>query len=97
MALSQPTPSAIEDCVPGLIEAAECLRRFEHNVAGVEQNCLAELRALNREITGARRLMKHGADFYQGWARVLGAASGGYTPAGEATPITSASKILIRG
>lgn len=95
--MSSPTPEAIEECLPGLAEAAECLRRTESGEGAGDGGILFELHALRRELAGAKKLIERGAAFYQGWANVLGAASAGYTPSGEAAAIPAAQKISIRG
>jgi len=42
-----------------------------------------ELGALRNELRIVNRLIEHGAAYYQGWAKLLGAAAGGYMPTGR--------------
>lgn len=96
-ALSRPTPAGIEECLPGLAEAVDCLRRVETNLSTATPQEILEIRALSSGLKGARRLIDRGAAFYKGWANVLGAASAGYTPDGAAAPIPAEGKVLVRG
>lgn len=96
-ALSAPTPQAIEECLPGLMDAAECLKRVQSEIAqGGGHDIAFELHSLKRDLAGAKRLIGQGAAFYRGWANTLGAAAG-YTASGEAAPISAARKISVRG
>jgi hypothetical protein len=56
-----------------------------------------ELAALRDDLTVATRLAGNGAEFCLGLARLLGAASGGYTPGGEGAPLRPAGGLLVRG
>jgi len=97
-ALIAPTPESIEECLPGLAEAADLLGRVQQELAeGGPRDIVLEIHALRREIAGLKRLIGGGAAFYRGWARLLGAAAGGYTPSGEAAPVVPAQSISIRG
>jgi len=95
-ALAAPTPQTIEECLPGLVEAAGCLERVQKAVAAGDRDIVFELRALERDLAGARQLIARGAAFYRGWANVLGSAAG-YTPSGEATALPAAGKISVQG
>ncbi len=96
-ALASPTPEAIEECLPGLAEASECLARVPHQIAAGDRDLVFELDALKRELAGARRLIERGAWFYRGWANVLGSAAAGYTPSGEAAAAPASRTISIQG
>jgi hypothetical protein len=97
-ALLTPTPEAIEQCLPGLAEAAGLLSHVQRDLAaGGERDILSELHSLRRELSALARLIAHGAEFYRGWAALLGAATGGYMPSGEAVPVSPAGKISIQG
>jgi hypothetical protein len=98
-ALLNPTPEAIEECLPGLAEAADMLGRVQQDLAaGAERhNIFMDMQALRRELAELNQLIVRGAGFYGGWAKLLGAATGGYMASGEAAPVKPASKIFIRG
>jgi len=97
-ALAAPTPQSIYECLPGLAEAAECLARAQTEIAQSRGGGhVFEIYALKRELGKARKLIEQGAVFYQGWARMLGAAASGYTASGEAGPVRAAGQISIRG
>lgn len=97
-ALIAPTPESIEQCLPGLAEATDLLTRVQRELAaGGPRDIVLELHALRREISGLKRLIARGAIFYRGWARLLGAAAGGYTPNGEPAAMAPAGSISIRG
>ncbi len=98
-ALLNPTPEAIEECLPGLAEAADLLGRVQQDLAaGAERhNIFMDMQALRRELAELNRLIVRGAGFYGGWAKLLGAATGGYVASGEAAPVKPAGTISIRG
>jgi hypothetical protein len=98
-ALLAPTPEAIEQCLPGLAEAADLLGRVQQDLAagGERHNILMDVYALNRELGAVHQLIARGAGFYSGWAKLLGAATAGYMPSGEAAPVMPSGKISIRG
>jgi hypothetical protein len=81
-ALLSPSPEEIERCLPGLEEAVRCLTGSEK-----EPPDAAACRALRNELRIVSRLIEHGTAFCQGWAKLLGAATAGYLPTGEAAPI----------
>jgi hypothetical protein len=96
-ALSAPTPESIEDCLPGLIEAAESLGRVQNDIRehGADE-FLFDLHALQRDLRISRQLIERGAAFYRGWAGILAAASAGYTSSGEPRPMEPTGTISIR-
>ena len=99
-ALVSPSPEEIERFLPALVEAAACLGSVQHEIetssTGVPE-LREELHALKSELALVQRLIEHGATFYQGWARLLGSATGGYTPSGESAPLTGARTISAQG
>jgi hypothetical protein len=91
-ALESPSPEEIERLLPRLAEAAASVAAAEPRA-----QLLQEIEALQHEIRVVRRMLEHGAAFYQGLARLLGAATAGYTPAGESAPLTAAPTISTQG
>jgi hypothetical protein len=55
------------------------------------------LKSLKSDLRAAVNLIEHGAAFYRGWARLLGAASAGYTPSGEAVPLAAPGSVSVAG
>jgi hypothetical protein len=98
-ALLAPTPEAIEQCLPGLAEAADLLGRVQQDLAaGAERhNLLMDVYALKRELGAVHQLIAQGAGFYRGWATLLGAATVGYVANGEAATVAPSGTISIRG
>ena len=92
-ALMSPSPDEIEKCLPALAEAAGCLS----SVTREQTNLHPELIALRQDLRLVSKLIEHGAAFYDGWAKLLGAAIGGYTPSGEAAPLTATAAVIVRG
>lgn len=98
-ALLSPSPEEIERCLPGLAEAAVCLGQIEQSLKHepVEAGMASELKTLQLDLKMIGRMIAHSAAFYRGWAGLLGAAAGGYTPSGGAAGIPVAGTISIRG
>ncbi len=98
-ALLSPSPEEIERCLPGLVEAVACLGLVQQNLSGegADPELSRELKTLRIELTAVSRLIEHGAAFYHGWAKLLGSATSGYTPTGDAAPISAAGTMWIRG
>ena len=98
-ALLAPSPEAIARCLPGLIEAGECLGRVQQELGGgpVDGGLVLEVQAFQRELKIAAKLIEHGAALQSGWAKLLGAAVSGYLPDGEAAPLSAAGTISVRG
>lgn len=104
LALLSCSPGEIERSLPGLVEAAGYLSQVEHELRsqpdrGTERHpgLREDILALRHDLGMVGRLLQNGAAFYQGWARVLGAASGGYTPTGAAEPVQTPSAISMEG
>ena len=55
------------------------------------------LKSLKSDLRAAANLIEHGAAFYRGWARLLGAAAAGYTPSGEAAPLAAPGSVSVAG
>jgi hypothetical protein len=94
--LERPTSAAVaqsavhlEGAVNGLRDLERCLRQ---EGAGRHAGLARELNQLRREVGRASQLLESAAALYMGWARLLFAASGGYTAQGEpAAPVTPRS------
>jgi len=96
------SPERIVGCAPGLSKAILCLRAIEQqlppNAAKVDDaDALRSLYSLKAELRAVGKLLEHGAAFHRGWARLLGAAAAGYTPSGEATPLTVRGSVAMEG
>jgi len=101
-ALLSPAAGPLEECLPALEEAASCLRTVQGKLAEelpphVRSDLRREIRALQQQIAVVLRLIAAGAAFAEGWARMLGAATGGYTPAGSPTPLTPSQRLRVEG
>ena len=98
-ALLSPSPEQIERCVAGLAEAATCLGQIEVSLRTEtpDPQLTAELKALKLDLKMVGRMIRHSAEFYRGWASLLGAAAGGYSSTGCAAEITVAGSISVRG
>src|SRR5712692_10331430 len=87
IALLSPSPEEVGRCLPALEEAARSLTGAEKELrSGAADR--QELQALRNELRVVNRLIECGAAYYQGWAKLLGAATAGYMPTGEAAPIS---------
>ncbi|HUA82538.1 MAG TPA: hypothetical protein VMB85_01670 [Bryobacteraceae bacterium] len=98
-ALLTPSPEEIERCLPGLAEAAACLGRIEQSLraAPPQPELAGELKALQRDLKMVARMIEHSANFYRGWASLLGAAAGGYTHSGRAAELPVAATLAVQG
>jgi hypothetical protein len=103
-ALQMPGLDAWVQAAPRLQHAAGLLKSAERSLltaGAVPLNLRAEikanLQALFREIRRVDALMRAAADFYAGWAQLVGAALGGYTPAGTIAPAAAAPRLTVRG
>ena len=92
LALLTPSPEEVWLCLPGLEEAVRCLTATEQ-----ESPNTAELRALKSDLRIVTRLIEHGAALHQGWARLLGAVTAGYTATGDAAPVAAFGSLSIVG
>ena len=81
--LIQPSLESVNACRLEL-EAAIQLVSEAPKCVEVRDSILAmEVRALQREVDQVRRLLRQAAELYLGWASMLAAAAGGYSPHGE--------------
>ena len=98
-ALLSPSPEEIERCLPGLVEAAACLGLIQQQLGleAPDPELGRELKALKNDLSAVNKLIEHGAEFYRGWAKLLGSATSGYTPTGDAAPISAVGTMSIRG
>lgn len=99
-ALLSSSPEEIEQCLPLLSEAAGCLTTIQRELAlqpDQDPGFAGELKTLKQELRVVTKLIEHGAAFWQGWARLFGAATGGYTPSGEPRPVAAVGTVSLRG
>jgi hypothetical protein len=88
LALLSPAPEEIGAALPGLEEAALCLRTVEQEVResiDTPYEVRRELQLLKNDLRIVSRLIDHGVAFCQGWAKMLGGCPP-YTQAGESAP-----------
>jgi hypothetical protein len=102
MALIGPFPEPIIQCLPGLAEAAQNLASVEQELRAMgtrpeDPRLRAEVEALKRDLYLVNGLIERGAAFFQGCASLLGAATAGYRPSGEAAPLIASGCISIQG
>ena len=99
-ALLSPSAEDIALALPELMEAAGQLGALELELrrgAHDHHEILTGLKALKDDLRMVRGLIDHGAEFYRGWAKLLGAAAGGYTPWGEAAPLAPSAAVSVHG
>jgi hypothetical protein len=92
-ALLAPGAEELERCVPGLEQTIDSLR----SITSVSQAHVTELRALKEELRSVAKLVESGAVFHRGWARLLGAATSGYTSQGEAAGLDVSFRMSVKG
>lgn len=99
-ALMKSSPDELMACLPGLSDAAGRLSAVEREVRSsspAADELTRALKGLKSDLSAANKLIEHGAGFYRGWARLLGAAAAGYTPSGEAAPLTVRGSLAMEG
>jgi hypothetical protein len=99
-ALIAPSPDRLLGCLPALTEAAVRLGIVENRLradSGDSGEIACAVKALKSDLRGVAKLIEHGAGFYRGWARFLGAAAAGYTPSGEAAPLVARGSVVLEG
>ena len=76
-----PTPEALESGAGDLAEAIRCLQRLEadlnsrpHAEPAARAALEAEIGSLRRDLQQVNALLEQSAKFYEGWARLAGAA-----------------------
>ena len=87
-ALLNPTPEAIEACLPGLVEAITLLQN-----AGLDWTPAPRLLD---QIRAVQKLIEHGEKMNRDLARILGSQLG-YTVSGDPAPIAAAGSISVQG
>ena len=101
--LMTPSPEQLGECGPVLEEAADLLGSLlEGGMSGTRGSLLVpllreELQVLRRELTVVTALMQQAAGYYLGWAKMLGAAIGGYTNHGDVPPLVVESRLSVEG
>lgn len=85
VALLNPAPEEICAALPGLEEAVRCLQTVEQEVrdgACAPYEVRRELKMLKNDLRISGRLVEQGAEFFRGWAKVIGIGTS-YTQAGQ--------------
>jgi len=102
LGLLSPSPEDVLRCLPGLESAIDCLRSVEEelrqspNSEGRSSLAIrAELNQFKKDLNMIGRLIAHGAALHEGWARILGAAAGGYLQSGDAAPLSGSGGTLF--
>jgi|HubBroStandDraft_5_1064220.scaffolds.fasta_scaffold646328_1 hypothetical protein len=98
-ALVNPAPEEIAVALPGLEEAAQCLRAVEQEVragASAPHEVRRLLKLLKNDLRISARLIEHGMAFCQGWEKMLGAGPE-YTQTGHTVPRHSEGTLSLRG
>jgi Zn-dependent oligopeptidase len=106
-ALQSPSPEDVNAALPQLEEAVESLQQLVRELQQNQDTPTApgdnhheftlQLHALNTSLDVAQRLVVHGQTFCDGWARILGSATAGYQPSGDAAPLTAPATVSIKG
>jgi hypothetical protein len=91
------TPEALQDSQTALERAVAALQEFRRGAAAPASGATSLARALRAEVFRAGRLLESLASFYQGWNRILGAMSGGYTASGAPAAVSRQGRICCRG
>jgi hypothetical protein len=101
LALLAPSADELQLFVPILAEAAGSLSTIQQGLstakAKADPEVNRDLEALKRELRAVRKLIDHGAMFWEIWGKLFGAATGGYTPAGEPRPVAAIGTISVEG
>jgi hypothetical protein len=107
LALLAPSPEELQRLLPALADAAGCLSTIQRELSlrpnpsspseRDERALGRELKALKQDLRAVSKLIEHGAAFWQAWAKLFGAATGGYTPSGEARPVAATGTISVQG
>jgi len=97
--LVSPTPELLDAC-PGLLEracsVAAGLRPGMEEARG-NPEAVAEARRLEAAVRRAGSLLASALDYQTQWNRILGAMTGGYTPAGDAAPVIHTGRVCLTG
>jgi hypothetical protein len=93
----------IDHCMLRLEQAALAFRDGfqgavqKHSVIHDPTKLRRDLVALRGNLAVVAGLAQSGSALYQGLARLLGAAAGGYTPRGDGAPLQPPVSVLVRG
>ena len=108
VALQSPAPEDVEASLPALEEAVNSLQELVREmqdsrkadpgaVSDEHHEFTLQLHALNSSLDVAQRLVVHGQTFCDGWAKILGGATGGYQATGNPAPLTAPATVSIKG
>ena len=97
--LIRSTPEALHGCQDALERAVRGLADVPAQAVKLAADPAIPLRAkgLRSEVLRARHLLERLAGFYQGWERILGTMSGGYSANGDPVPLTRLGRLDCRG
>lgn len=88
----------IHDLLQGIDRALGAVGRFEQEIRSDPQRAhemAVEIDSLRSGVHRLKARLAAASQFYAGLAQILGMAPGGYTPAGEPTPIQAAARISV--
>ena len=91
------TPEALQDSQNALADALAALQEFRRSQPPLNSAAAPLAKALRTEVIRAGRLLQNLAGFYQGWERILGAMSGGYTASGAPAAVSRQGRLCCRG
>lgn len=105
VSLQRPSLEVWEQAGPQLQEAAGLLGSVERSVRStpslplaLQADIKADLHALARDVRRVDALMRAAAEFYAGWAQLVGEALTGYTPSGTVAVANAAlPRLTVRG
>ena len=97
--LVAPSPQALDTCQTALQRAVVELTNLPSHGAELLADAGARSAAhgLRAEVLRAARLLGSLSSFYQGWERILGALSAGYTANGDPAPVARPGRLCCRG
>ena len=93
------SPEALDLCQNALERAVFELREFQPGGQSVSTDPTAKryARNLRSEVLRAARLLENLAHFYNGWERILGSMTAGYTASGDPAPVSRQGRLCFRG
>ena len=89
-----PQPVNVEHCAPLLEDAVKAIAQLERITGSLSKG---DIQAVRGDLSRVRALLQQAADLHTGWARILGAAARGYTPAGDASSLEAPSRVSVQG
>ena len=89
-----PQPVNVEQCAPLLEDAVNAFAQLERVTGSVSK---ADVHAVRGDLARVQALLQQAADLHTAWARILGAAVGGYTPAGDVPSLEAPSRVSVQG